>query len=393
MIRMRKAGKFVLVFLVIVLLLWQTGAISWILARTWFRPDYPGNGNGGNGDPDPVDNQFSAQDLTYETTTLAEGLMIPWDLAFLPDGRFLVTERPGRVILLPESTVALNLSAVRAVGEGGLLGIALDPDFVDNAYVYLYYTYGSGTATRNRVSRFVFANDRLTGETVIVDALPGATIHNGGRIRFGPDGKLYICAGDAAAPERAQDPEDPAGKILRYEKDGSIPADNPVAGSPIYSLGHRNPQGLAWHPGTGDLYASEHGPARQDEINRIAAGVNYGWPTVTCADGHAGYQAPVACYADFTLAPSGMDFLTLPDMIETSLYVAGLRGNMIRRLDFAADGELIREGTLFTEWGRLRLVIQHENALYVLTNNRDGRGTPQSGDDRLIRIKPLIPNQ
>jgi aldose sugar dehydrogenase len=390
---MHKAARGFLIFLVIVVLLWQTGAISWILARTLFRPDYPGNGNGGNGDPDPVENQFSVQDLTYQTTVLAGGLTIPWDMAFLPDGRMLITERPGQVMMLPGSLVVLVLADVHSAGEGGLLGIALDPDFAENSFVYLYYTYRNGTAVRNRISRFVFENEGLTDEVVIVDALPGATIHNGGRIRFGPDGMLYVCVGDAAAPERAQDPADLAGKILRYRPDGRIPADNPNPASPVYSLGHRNPQGLAWHPVSGVLYASEHGPSRQDEINRIEAGANYGWPTVTCADGHSGFQAPVTCYTDFTLAPSGMDFLSLPDMIEVSLYIAGLRGNMIRRLDFNEAGDIIREATIFTEWGRLRTVIQHQGSLYVLTNNRDGRGSPQEGDDRLIQIEPLPPNR
>jgi aldose sugar dehydrogenase len=389
---MQKAGRVVLILLVIMLVLWQTGALSWFLARTIFQPDYPGDENGDNDVPDPSEDSFSVQDLTYRATVLAEGLNIPWDMAFLPDGRILVTERVGQVVMLPERTVVLDLPAALQLGEGGLLGIALDPDFADNAYVYLYYTYRSGSSVFNRVSRYTLTDDLLQNEEILLDALPGAAIHNGGRIRFGPDGMLYVAVGDAAGPERAQDPNDLAGKILRYRPDGSIPADNPSPDSPVYSMGHRNPQGLAWHPVTGVMYASEHGPTRQDEINRIIPGGNYGWPEVTCGEGHGDFLEPVACYVDFTLAPSGMDFLSLQDMAEVSLYVAGLRGNMIRRLDFDSDEALVREDTLFTDWGRIRLVMQHEGSLYVLTNNRDGRGNPRAGDDRLIWIEPLPPD-
>ena len=389
---MQRTSRVILILLVIMLVLWQTGALSWFLARTVFRPDYTGDENGDPDDPDPQKELFSVQDLSYQTTVLAEGLNIPWDMAFLPDGRMLVTERVGQVVMLPERTVVLDLPAALQLGEGGLLGIALDPDFTDNAYVYLYYTYRSGAGIFNRVSRYTLTDELLQNEGILVDALPGAAIHNGGRIRFGPDGMLYVGVGDAAAPERAQDPNDLAGKILRYRPDGSIPADNPNPASPVYSMGHRNPQGLAWHPVTGAMYASEHGPTRQDEINRIVPDGNYGWPEATCAEGHGDFQGPVACYAEFTLAPSGMDFLSLQDMAETSLYVAGLRGNMIRRLDFGPEGALLREDTLFTDWGRIRLVKQHAGSLYVLTNNRDGRGTPRTGDDRLIRIEPLPPS-
>ncbi len=388
---MGKGMKILVVVLVSLLVFWQTGLLQDFIAGTFFRPDYEDPENGQDVVPDVDEDMFSAAQLTYSTEVVATDLAVPWDLAFLPDGRMLVTERSGRVLILPEKAQAVVIDSVTDVGEGGLLGIALDPDFDENSYVYLYYTYGSGTTLFNRISRFHFSGDALMDETYIVDGLPGAVIHNGGRIRFGPDGMLYVSTGDASSGERAQDPEDLAGKILRYRPDGSIPADNPDPESPVYSLGHRNPQGLAWHPLTGDLYASEHGPRRQDEINRIAAGENYGWPERTCETGHGEYQSPVTCYIDFTLAPSGMDFLQLKGMAEIPLYVAGLRGNMVRRLDFSKEGELLREEALFRDWGRLRLVTEHEGALYVLTNNRDGRGTPGEDDDRLIRIVPQIP--
>ncbi len=225
--------------------------------------------------------------VDFQVETVAEGLDTPWDLAFAPDGRIFFTERPGRLRVIeggrlrPEPVATIPEVVER--GEGGLLGLALDPDFAGNGHLYLYHTYsGSDGGLRNRVVRYTLADRAgargLTEPRVILDDIPAAAIHNGGRIAFGPDGKLYVTTGDAAAPALAQDRDSLAGKILRLNPDGSVPDDNPFPGSPVYSYGHRNPQGLAWQPGTGQLYATEHGPSAHDEVNLIAPGDNYGWP-------------------------------------------------------------------------------------------------------------------
>ncbi len=269
-----------------------------------------------------------SEELGYQTEVMAEGLRVPWEMLALPDGRFLITEREGRVLLLEQGAI-YNVARAKPNGEGGLLGMTLSPNFAENNLIYLYYTYSQDNKTYNKVSQFTFKEDRLGDELVILDNIPGATFHNGGRIKFGPDEKLYISTGDAQEESLSQDLESLAGKILRINADGRIPSDNPFPDSPVFALGIRNSQGLAWHPVTGDLFASDHGPNRRDEINVIEAGGNYGWPIVTCDQEDPQYKKPLTCYSDFTLAPSGIDFHTSENKEEVSLYVAGLRGNRV----------------------------------------------------------------
>lgn len=337
----------------------------------------------------------SEPELAVETAV--SGLEAPWEMVFLPDGRMLVTERPGRVrviengVLQPEP-LAASLD-VAATGEGGLLGMVLDPGFAENRTLYLYHTYSTGGGVANRVVRFRLAENRLEEQQVILDGIPGSRIHNGGRIAFGPDGKLYIGTGDASQPDLAQDRRSSAGKILRINGDGSIPADNPFPGSPVYSLGHRNVQGLAWEPGTGQLYATEHGPSNHDEVNRIEAGANYGWPQMQGNEGEGdGFTPPVIESGTGTWAPSGATFVqgdTFPAWSGQLLF-AGLRSATLWRLNLDAGGDPppltpLLEG----EYGRLRQVVQGpDGLLYVLTNNRDGRGNPDQQDDRILRIQP-----
>jgi glucose/arabinose dehydrogenase len=217
-----------------------------------------------------------------ELTIVTQNLEIPWSLAFLPDQSLLFTERPGRVGLIDKEgnlTFVANILEVKHRGEGGLLGITLHPDFRDNKYVYLYYTYANtGDNTLNRVVRYKLENKQLRGEEVIVNAIPGAINHNGGRIKFGPDKFLYITTGDALNPSLAQDKNSLAGKILRVTDEGKLLENNPF-GNLVYSYGHRNPQGLAWD-NQGRLWATEHGPQAHDELNLIERGANYGWPIV-----------------------------------------------------------------------------------------------------------------
>jgi glucose/arabinose dehydrogenase/Zn-dependent protease with chaperone function len=318
---------------------------------------------------------------------VATGLEVPWALAFAPDGRLFVTERPGRIRVVkdgrldPEPAATLG---VAAVGEGGLMGLALDPAFSANGHLYACYTAEHRGGLVNRVVRLTLSEGRARSERVLLDDIPGAQIHDGCRVKFGPDGKLYVTTGDAAEPGLAQRRDSPAGKILRLNADGSVPKDNPLPGSPIYSLGHRNPQGLAWHR-SGQLFASEHGPTGHDEVNRILPGRNYGWPEVRGRGGDARYQDPAIESGSDTWAPSGIAFLG------DDLFVAALRGRRLLRMTFAPDLSRAVRMTALLEGthGRLRdVVVGPDGALYITTSNRDGRWLPGLADDRILRVTP-----
>jgi glucose/arabinose dehydrogenase len=235
----------------------------------------------------------------------------------------------------------------------------------------------------NRLSRLTLRDGRAGDESVLLDDMPGAWNHDGCRVKFGPDGKLYATMGDAADPPLAQRPDSPAGKILRLEADGAIPADNPFSGSPVWSLGHRNPQGLAWDA-AGRLYASEHGPSAHDEINRIEPGRNYGWPEVFGSATDARFVAPLLESGTDTWAPAGMAFLG------GHLYVTGLRGQRLLRVTLGPDGAVRTVAPMFSgSYGRLRdAVAGPDGALYLATSNRDGRGQPRPDDDRVLRVVP-----
>lgn len=336
--------------------------------------------------------------------TIASGLEAPWELAFAPDGRIFLSERPGRVRVVLDGQLVpqpLLTVPVAAVGEGGLLGLALHSDFTATHWVFLYYTYREGNQLWNRVVRYTETDGHLVDPIVLIDRIPGATIHDGGRIAFGPDGKLYVTTGDARNPDAAQDLTSLAGKILRLEPDGSIPADNPFPGSPVWSYGHRNPQGLAW-TAEGRLYATEHGPtgdlglAAHDEVNLIEPGRNYGWPDVVgtlVRRERPDAVLPVIESGATTWAPSGATFVRsgrIPQWLGNLLF-AGLRSQTLWRLVLAPDGRSAQqlEALYQGEFGRLRTVVEGpDGAIYLLTSNRDGRGSPQRDDDRLLRIVP-----
>ncbi len=318
--------------------------------------------------------------------TYASGLEVPWETVFLPDGRALVTERPGRVRVISEEGDLLEQPAaeipVSAVGEGGLLGLALDPDFERNDLIYTYYTTESGM----EVARYRLEGDRLVEEAVVLDGILAGPIHDSGRIHFGPDDRLYIATGDAGQEDIAQDPESLNGKFLRMEEPdyrGNGPGE-----AEIVSSGHRNPQGFDWQPGSDRLIATEHGDTGNDEVNEIREGENYGWPEVEGTD-HGEFEAPLTVYED-SIAPSGATFVSLPGSEWTGDYLIGaLVGEQVRRLSF--DGaEVTNDEALFEdEFGRVRTVVEGpDGALYALTSNRDGRGSPRAGDDRVIRIVP-----
>jgi glucose/arabinose dehydrogenase len=336
---------------------------------------------------------------------VASGLVAPWAVDLAPDGRLFVTERAGRVRIVQlgqggglrsEPWATLPASTSRD-GEKGLLGIAVDPGFARNGFVYLDYTYvAANGATRNRVVRLHDDNGRGTEETILLDGIPGSSNHDGGRVKFGPDGKLYVTTGDAENGANAQNTASLAGKILRINKDGSVPADNPVPGSPVWSSGHRNVQGIAWQPDTGALYETEHGPSNpfpdccHDEVNLIERGANYGWPTVRAMANDQRFRDPLLESGTFeTWAPSGATFASRPGPLRGSLLFATLRGQHLHRVVFGADGRTVafQEKLLTNQYGRLRDVYEIATGeLLVLTSNRDGRGQPVPDDDRVLLV-------
>ncbi len=326
--------------------------------------------------------------------TVAKGLEIPWEIAFLPDGRALVTERPGRVRLLgrrgrlrhkPVARVAVS-----AVGEGGLLGLALDPAFARNRFVYLYFTTDAGM----RLERRRWTHERLVYRASLLDGIRSGTLHDSGRIAFGPDRRLYVSTGDANEPALAQDPASLNGKLLALEPSqyrGAGPA-----GPEIVADGLRNSQGFDWEPGTGRLIATDHGPSGSDgpqgydEVDEIVPGGNYGWPQAIGYDTGGGvFSAPLRVWVE-PIAPSGATFVTRRGSSWTGDYLfACLRGTMLRRLVFR-DGKVVRDQRLLIgTYGRLRTVVEGPGGwLYLLTSNRDGRGFPTKADDRILRLRP-----
>lgn len=327
-------------------------------------------------------------------TVVAQGLQVPWSIVFAPDGRMFVTERPGRVRVIEKGQLRaqplLSLTDVVATGEAGLMGLALHPDFAKNRFVYLCYAKGGGDDLADLVVRYRETGTALVEPRAILQNIPAARFHAGCRLKFGPDRKLYITTGDATTRDIAQDLHSLGGKILRVNDDGSIPADNPFARSPIWSYGHRNPQGLDWDPKSGLLFETEHGPSGfdggsgGDEVNIVERGKNYGWPLIMHHDKHAGMESPLLEYTPACAPASGAFW-------RGDFYFGCLRGENLHHvvLDPKDRRKVVREEKLFTNLGRIREVaVGPDGALYFSTSNRDGRGNPTDNDDRIFKIKP-----
>ena len=317
--------------------------------------------------------------VPVEPTVIARGLEVPWGLAFLPDGTALVSERDTRrIVSISRDGQVRTVDVVEEAdsrGEGGLLGIAVAPTYAQDRLVYAYYT----TAADNRIARF-----RLGEEAEpIVTGIPVSGIHNGGRLVFGPDGLLYAGTGDASERGLSQDPGSLGGKILRMRPDGTPPPDNPTSGSLVFSLGHRNVQGLAFDA-AGRLWASEFGQNTFDEVNQIRAGGNYGWPEVEGSGGDPEFVDPELTWSTDEASPSGAA------IVGSTLYVAALRGARLWAVPLDGRGGVEDPRARLTgEYGRLRHVAAApDGSLWVLTNNRDGRGVPGADDDRIIRVAP-----
>ena len=340
--------------------------------------------------------------------TFVSGLDTPWDMSWGPDGAIWVTERPGRVSRIDPSTGAVTLVGeieVHEQGESGLMGMAFHPDFDREPYVYLAHSYAAGDGIENRLIRLRYEGGRLTDRETLIDGIRGRRNHDGSRLVVGPDRLLYMTMGDAGNRPSAQDLESLSGKVLRLTLDGAPAPGNPF-GSRVYSYGHRNPQGMVFHPETGDLYVAEHGPRTNDEVMRVEMGGDHGWPTVHgfCdgdAEGEDDYCGanevvePLEAWTP-TVGISGLDYYgsdRIPGW-RGSLLVTSLRGATHWRLKLSDDGRSVieTEALYRGEYGRLRdVIVGPDGEVYVATSNQDGRGRPSSDDDRILRITPRRP--
>ncbi len=313
--------------------------------------------------------------------TIATGLDVPWGVAFLPDGSALVTERQsGRVLAVRPGDVREvgTVQAAAPVGESGLLGIAVSPDFDRDRSVFLYVT----TTEDNRIVRATYNGGRLGAPRVILDGIPNGFIHDGGRIAFGPDGYLYASTGETGEPELAQDRSSLGGKILRITTEGDPAPGNPDPDSPVWTWGHRNVQGLAFDE-AGRLWASEFGDSDWDELNLIVGGGDYGWPLVEGTGGNGRFVEPEVVWRTSQNSPSGLAYL------DGQLWLGSLRGERLWRVDVRGDRASHPTDFLVGTYGRLRtVVVAPDGNLWVTTSNRDGRGTPGPGDDRILLVDP-----
>jgi len=361
------------------------------------------------GVPDePVNSESIAgeKQTRFIIETVAKDLEVPWGIAFLPDGSLIFTERPGRVRVIEDGKLrpepVFTVPDVEPSGESGLMDISLHPDFATNKYVYLAYAYNK-EGKLVKVVRYIYDGTALKEDKVIIDGIPAAPNHAGTRARFGPDGKLYVTTGDATEWDLAQKPDSLAGKTLRLDPDGSVPSDNPFAKNKayrpeIFSLGHRNAQGLAWHPVTKVMFQTEHGPSGfegrgggADEVNLVEAGKNYGWPEIWGTKTKAGMEAPLLEYTP-ACAPASL-------IVYKGDKFPGFKGDLLfgclagtRMIRVKVDGRKVlgQQNLLNRNLGRIREVAEGPDGLiYVSTSNRDGRGKPDDTDDRIIRIVPI----
>ncbi|MEB6550752.1 PQQ-dependent sugar dehydrogenase [Heyndrickxia sporothermodurans] len=328
------------------------------------------------------ENSFEAEKTitNQQPQPILQKLKVPWALAKHKD-TFYISERDGTIVSWNETTNQFHRSQVKTTkpihheGEGGFLGIELTPNFEESHQAYAYHTYQENGNTFNRVIRIQKNGETWDEVASLLEDIPGSNIHNGGRIKIGPDQKLYVTIGDAAVPENAQNLNSLSGKISRMELDGRIPSDNPFKNSYIYSYGHRNPQGLAWDE-HGTMYSTEHGQSAHDEINLIKPGANYGWPIIEGNTRQQGMETPIFQTGDTTWAPSGIQYK------DGKLYIATLRGEKLRIFDLKEKSSTYVRG----DFGRIRDVYIERDNLYFISNNLDGRGTPSADDDQLWKV-------
>ena len=333
--------------------------------------------------PLPIPNSNSESDFV---TILAENLDKPRGIA-VSDDRIFVIEKDGLIKVIQNNTLLESpLATLRGadVFDGGLLGIALHPNFSTNHYLYVFLTYEENNNLWNKVLKITESENKLQNAEIILDKIPGSSFTNGGFMKFGPDEKLYVGTGTVSdASHLPQDLDSLSGKILRLNDDGTIPDDNPFPNSPVYSLGHRNPQGMTWDD-DGNLFVAEFGPEKNDEINLIQAGKNYGWPEEQCS-GDKDFEDALLCY-DPSIEPGGILFYSGDSLdFESPFILASMRAANLYQLDF--EEGLSSQKSILSGIGRVRDVVQGpDGSLYVITSNTDGKGFPDSMDDKLLRI-------
>jgi glucose/arabinose dehydrogenase len=375
-----------------------------ILVGTLFYTSACGQPPPGRGASETASTQ--SDKVSFRVETVVSGLTVPWSIVFTPDGRMLFTERPGRIRVFENGKLRAEPLAtipdVEPKAESGLMGLTLHPKFAENHQLYLAYAYVSDGQTLVRVVRFRETGTALTDRQLIIENIPAAQYHAGTRLRFGPDGKLYITTGDATERDIAQKLDSLGGKILRLNDDGSVPSDNPFVGQKgarpeIFTYGHRNPQGIDWQPGTNLMMETEHGPSGfdgpggGDEVNLIERGKNYGWPVIHHQSTRAGMESPLLEYTPAVAPASGMFYRgnAFPQF-KNNFFFGCLKGEAIIRV--VLDGRRVasQEKLLLKQYGRIRDVAEGpDGALYFSTSNRDGRGTPAKDDDRILRLVPV----
>ncbi len=335
--------------------------------------------------PAPVTNSGNLTN-TKGVEITAEGLEAPRSIDVAEDGRIFFTEQHGSIRVVDENGTLLEEPVgdikVENLQGAGLLGLTLHPNFTQNHLFYIYFTYSNNTGIFNRVLMLEENKNKIIDSRTILDGIPGSEFRDGGRIKFGPDGKLYVSTGDASIPELSQDLNSLAGKILRINEDGTIPQDNPFSNSFVYAYGFRNVQGLAWDPENGQLYASDQGGAGNDEVNLVSPGKNYGWPKEQC-NGNAQNTPPLLCFNP-SLEPSGITFASSNKLgYNNHLIVATLKGSLLREIDLKTSSQ----NTILVGYGRLADVVESKDgSIFVLTSNTDGNGLPQQGDDKILRL-------
>ncbi len=346
----------------------------------------------------------STKEVSFQVETVVAGLQVPWSIAWAPDGRMFFTERPGRVRVVVNgqmrSQPLIVLTDVEPTGESGLMSLALHPQFAKNHFLYLSYAY-KGESQLVRVVRYRETEAGLTDRKVIIENIPAAQFHAGCRLGFGPDAKLYITTGDATERQLAQKLDSLAGKTLRLSDDGTVPSDNPFVGQQnarpeIWSLGHRNAQGIDWQPGTNLMFQTEHGPSGfdgpggGDEVNVVERGKNYGWPLIHHKETRAGLEAPLQEYTPAVAPASGAFYRgSAFPQFRGNFFFGCLRGERIIRLVLDGRRVVSQEALLQGKYGRIRDVAEGpDGAIYFSTSNQDGRGKPARDDDRIIRLVP-----
>lgn len=356
----------------------------------------------------PANQIFETQDKKthFRVETVATGLEVPWGFAWLPNKDLLFTERPGRVRIIENGKLrtepVFTVPDVEPSGESGLMDISLHPDFAKNGFVYLAYSYNK-EGKRVKVVRYKYADNKFTEPKTIVEDVPGTALHAGMRCRFGPDGKLYVTTGDSTDWNLAQKGDSLAGKTLRLNDDGTIPADNPFVGKQgyrpeIWTIGHRNSQGIAWQPGSNLMFQTEHGPSffegkgsGGDEVNIVESGKNYGWAEIHHTEKREGMESPLLEYSPACAPGSAMFYNgSVFPAFKGNLFFGCLRGTRITRVTLDGRKVVSQENLLENVYGRIREMEEGPDGyIYFSTSNHDGRATPAKDDDRIMRIVPV----